>query len=267
VRSESLSLLERGESLLLRISPQQEPEQPGKKTVVNTCLSGGSFEVFLEPVVPAPIVAVAGDTPIARALSAVGAAAGFDVVPSGTYELVESSAVVIATHGRAEEQLLVDALTAEVPYVALVASPRRGAAVLESLDLPAEQRNRVSTPAGLDIGARSAGEIAVSILAEIIEARAEELRRTRVPFVHARVVLAERPTSAKPGDEALVLADGSMLGFVGGSCGETTVRSESLSLLERGESLRNRIAPHQEPQQPGKNTVRENSHYRGPREM
>ncbi len=53
-----------------------------------------------------------------------------------------------------------------------------------------------------------------------LSARATELERLRVPFVRARVVLAERPTSAKPGDESIVLADGTMEGFVGGTCAE-----------------------------------------------
>ena len=50
--------------------------------------------------------------------------------------------------------------------------------------------------------------------------RAAGLRKARVPYVHARVVLAERPTSAKPGDEAIVLTDGTIEGFVGGTCAE-----------------------------------------------
>ena len=50
-----------------------------------------------------------------------------------------------------------------------------------------------------------------------VQDRAATLRRSRIPFVHARVVLAEKPTSAKPGDEALILADGTMEGFVGGT--------------------------------------------------
>ena len=61
-----------------------------------------------------------------------------------------------------------------------------------------------------------------------VEARAAELRRDRVPFVHARVVRAERPTSAKPGDEAVVLPDGTIEGFVGGACAESTVRAQGL---------------------------------------
>jgi xanthine dehydrogenase accessory factor len=66
----------------------------------------------------------------------------------------------------------VAALRAGVPYVGLVASRKRGAAVLESLDVTDEQRARVHTPAGLDIGARSPAEVAVSVYAELISARA-----------------------------------------------------------------------------------------------
>jgi len=64
-----------------------------------------------------------------------------------------------------------------------------------------------------------------------LQDRASDLRTGRIPYVHARVVLAQRPTSAKPGDEAIIVADGSMEGFVGGSCAESTVRAQSLTLL------------------------------------
>ena len=72
--------------------------------------------------------------------------------------------------------------------------------------------------------------------------RAAELRSQRVPFVLARVVLAERPTSAHPGDEAIVLGDGTIEGFVGGDCAESTVRAQALTLLDSGESVVLRIA-------------------------
>ena len=77
----------------------------------------------------------------------------------------------------------------------------------------------------------------------------------RVPYVHARVVLAERPTSAKPGDEALVLPDGTIEGFVGGTCAESTVLAQGLALIDSGESLLLRITPEPEPPQPGKLVV------------
>ena len=64
-----------------------------------------------------------------------------------------------------------------------------------------------------------------------------------MPFVHAKVVLAERPTSAHPGDEAIVLADGTIEGFVGGDCAEATVRAQALAVLDSGESVVLRISP------------------------
>ena len=73
-----------------------------------------------------------------------------------------------------------------------------------------------------------------------------------MPFVHARVVLAERPTSAHPGDEAIVLADGTIEGFVGGDCAESTVRAQALTLLDSGESVVLRISPTPEEPVPGK---------------
>src|SRR3954471_10937566 len=73
--------------------------------------------------------------------------------------------------------------------------------------------------------------------------RADQLRDARTPFVLATVVRAERPTSAKAGDRALVLADGTIEGFVGGTCAESTVRLQGLRLLLTGESTLLRITP------------------------
>jgi xanthine dehydrogenase accessory factor len=76
---------------------------------------------------------------------------------------------------------------------------------------------------------------------------ADELRRARRPFVRVTVISAERPTSAKPGDTAVVLADGTIVGFVGGACAETSVRAQALRSLETGESVVLRITPEPEP--------------------
>src|SRR4051794_24801296 len=77
--------------------------------------------------------------------------------------------------------------------------------------------------------------------------RADQLREGRTPFVLATVVRAERPTSAKAGDRALVLPDGTLEGFVGGSCAESTVRLQGLRLLETGDSTLLRITPTESP--------------------
>ncbi|HZC26830.1 MAG TPA: XdhC family protein, partial [Actinopolymorphaceae bacterium] len=80
--------------------------------------------------------------------------------------------------------------------------------------------------------------------------RVERLRQGRVPHVFATVVRAERPTSAKPGDAALVLEDGTIEGFVGGACAESTVRAQSLQALVSGEPTLLRITPAPEPAPP-----------------
>lgn len=181
VRLHALRALARDEPLLLRVSPDA-PTDPheastaavdGALTVANPCLSGGEIEIFLEPVHPAPLILVLGESPIASALAALGPALDYDIraLPARrlTPETVAgTAAVVVASHGRDEEEALTLAVRADVPYVALVSSPRRGRAVLASLDLTAEQRGRVHNPAGLWIGARTPGEVALSILAEFI---------------------------------------------------------------------------------------------------
>jgi xanthine dehydrogenase accessory factor len=174
VRAQALRLLESGESTLLRITPgPDEPDGPageGLVTVSNPCLSGGTLDLFLEAVIPPALLQVYGDGPVARALAEVGAAAGFAPRPAdgpGTPVAADAAAVVVATHGRDEEPILTAALRAGVPYVGLVASRRRGAAVTAAV----EGAGRVRTPAGLDIGARTAPEIALSVVAEIVALR------------------------------------------------------------------------------------------------
>jgi xanthine dehydrogenase accessory factor len=174
VRTEALRSLETGESVVLRITPDLEergpPDHPGHVTVANPCLSGGTLEVFLEPALPAALIHVFGDAPIARALVAVGTAAGFDarlVTDPAALIAPDTTAVVVASHGRHEEDVLAAAVAAGVPYVGLVASRRRGAAVATTLEASGAFR----TPAGLEIGAHTPGEIALSILAEIVSVR------------------------------------------------------------------------------------------------
>ncbi len=167
VRAQSLAVLDTGEPVLLRISPAPEAPVPGRVMAHNPCLSGGTLEIFLEPRRPPPRVAVVGDGPIAAALRTVGAALGYEVVDSGHTD--GAAAVVVASHGRAEVETLTAALAAGIDYVGLVASPKRGAVVVGELD--AEGGERIVTPAGLDIGARTPEEVALSIFADVIARR------------------------------------------------------------------------------------------------
>jgi xanthine dehydrogenase accessory factor len=181
VRLHALRALETGDALLLRIEPG-DGDRPaaieGAVTVHNPCLSGGTLEIFLEPHMPPARMHVVGQTPIAQALGALGRSLGYDVVAhqDADFEPTDNdAAVIVASHGRDELTALATALEIGVPYVGLVASRRRGEAVVAELEVSDDDRARVHTPAGLDIGARTPEEIALSILAEIVASRRPQL--------------------------------------------------------------------------------------------
>jgi xanthine dehydrogenase accessory factor len=227
VRAQALSLLDSGESLLLRISASADaadasdagdaaddgggdggdrrPQSQGTLTVVNPCLSGGTLEIFLEPMIPAPTIAVHGESPIAAALAALAERVGFDVLASaaegggvGGAAGAPPAAVVVASHGRDEEPVLEAAVRAGVPYVGLVASRKRGEAVVAGLDLDDAQRASVHTPAGLDIGARTPREVALSILAEIVALRPRPSGKAGASTTGASTTGASAEPAARP---------------------------------------------------------------------
>jgi xanthine dehydrogenase accessory factor len=207
VRQQALSLLQSGDSMLLRIAPNPEGDQPGKTVVHNPCLSGGTLEIFLEPVLPLPLVAVLGDSPIARAMRDVASALGYEPSSYDDADIAATDAVVVATHGKREEEVLEKAVKAGVPYVGLIASPKRGTAVVESLDLTDEERARIHYPAGLDIGARTPQEIALSVYAQMVAERPRVPRTahagthppvTEPPVTRLGVITLDTETSIDP---------------------------------------------------------------------
>ena len=169
VRKAALGVLQAGESVLLRVLPDGDvhfPEAPGACVVVNPCLSGGSLEIFLTPRLPAPLIRIYGATPIADALIQLCGVLGYDA--RHDTDLADTSAVVIASHGGPEAEMIRTALDNGVRYIGLVASKVRGASILNELELSDVERARVHTPVGLTIGAKTPAEIAVSIAAELI---------------------------------------------------------------------------------------------------
>jgi xanthine dehydrogenase accessory factor len=204
---EALHALADGQPRLLRISrdaPSDSQRSDGVIEVMMTCHSGGTLEIYVEPQLPAPALWVAGTTPIAGALAELGAAAGFRVtvvdpiadvdsfpgadrvLASTDLEFLDpgtSPYVIVATQGQWDEEALESVLRRDVAYVGLVASPTRASVVREYLlgaGVPKERVAAVRGPAGLDLGAETAAEVAVSILAELIQ-----VRRGRAPFVAA----------------------------------------------------------------------------------
>jgi xanthine dehydrogenase accessory factor len=199
VRLYSLRALETGEPLLLRLVPgagdtDMRESVDGAVVEHNPCLSGGALEIFLEPQLPAPRVIVVGSAPIAKAVAELAAAAGYAVARGAGEALHPDSsdtAVIVASHGSDEQRVLAEALTAGVPYVALIASPARGAAVREALKIPDELRPQLHTPAGLNIGARSPAEIAISVLAQLVaELHADPERGSAGSRSHPQTSLA-----------------------------------------------------------------------------
>lgn len=176
VRTAALGALEDGETLLLRVLPDGEvgfPDAHGARVVVNPCLSGGALEIFLEPFLPAPLISVVGDTPIANAVAGMAESLGFafDSVRTLAGHRPEGAvAAIVSSHGRDEPESIRSALDAGVGFIGLVASRRRGEAMLTAMDLTKDERARVHTPVGLDIGARTAQEIALSIMAQVVQA-------------------------------------------------------------------------------------------------
>ncbi|GIF26173.1 xanthine dehydrogenase accessory factor [Actinoplanes tereljensis] len=202
VRAAALDTLRDGKTLLLRVLPDGAasfPEAPGALVVVNPCLSGGAIEIFLRPMLPRPLLGVSGTaTPIGAAVAEL--AAFLDLETTNPMAYAGASAVVVAGLGRDDEKAIRAALDAGVPLIALVASHTRSAAVLDALGLTDEERARVRPHAGLDIGARTHKEIALSVLAEIVK----EIRTgvASAPAPAARSLLPISDISERSGNPA-----------------------------------------------------------------
>jgi xanthine dehydrogenase accessory factor len=145
-----------------------------------TCHSGGTLEIYVEPYLPKPQLVLVGHGPVVETLATLGRAADFTVVSladdalPAQLDLTTRAAVVVATHADTDEDALARVLESDAGYVSLVASRRRAAVILERLKqrgAAPERLSRLKAPAGLDIGAVTPEEIAVSILAEIIQHR------------------------------------------------------------------------------------------------
>jgi xanthine dehydrogenase accessory factor len=152
----------------------------GMTFVPIACQSEGALEVYIEPMLPAPHLVVVGRSPMVTTLADLSRALGWrtTVLDRGAFtaaDAAESSMVVVATQGHGDEDAVEQAVAARPAYLGLVGSAKRGAAVLGYLadrGVPQDQLDRVRVPAGLDLGRTSHREIAVAILAELVQLRA-----------------------------------------------------------------------------------------------
>jgi xanthine dehydrogenase accessory factor len=143
----------------------------GESRLVSTegsCASEGAVEILVEPQLPAPVLAIIGESPAADTLVRLAKAIDWRV----SRELHEDAdAVVVATMGRGDEEVVGRALSGPAGYVGLVASRRRAEAVASSLrsaGVRDEALARLRSPAGLDLGPIRQEEVAVAILAELV---------------------------------------------------------------------------------------------------
>ncbi len=168
--------------LLLLGTPEQfGAAVPDGMTVVPiSCQSEGALEVYIEPVLPVPHVVIVGDSPMTRTLADLARALGWraDLIRGPDFteaDADERSMIVVATQGHGDEDVLEQAVAARPAYLGLVGSRKRGATVLGYLadrGLPKDQLDLVRVPAGLNLGRTTHQEIAVAILAELVQVRA-----------------------------------------------------------------------------------------------
>jgi len=168
--------------LLLLGSPEQfASTAPAGVTIVPiSCQSEGALEVYIEPVLPVPHLVVVGRSPMAQTLTDLARALGWraDLIDGPEFTSADADArslVVVATQGHNDEDVLEHAVAARPAYLGLVGSSKRGAAVLGYLadrGLSKTELGRVRVPVGLDLGSTTHREIAVAILAELVQLRA-----------------------------------------------------------------------------------------------
>lgn len=195
-----------GQPRLISVSPEDVlaergvtagEEREGIRYARSMCPSKGTVDVFIEPVLPRPELVVLGTSPVALALAELAPRFGFDVTgcaPEGEtqafgvlpvvagYALPATARtryVVVATQGRGDEAALRAALAAGAGFTAFVGSRRKMAALRARLsDVPEAALDAVEAPAGLDIGAITPEEIALSILAGMVRHRRRGQRGT-----------------------------------------------------------------------------------------
>lgn len=189
VRMEAREALEDGRPRLILLAPRADSDRPDATVYPMTSQCGGTVEVYLEPQLPASLLLLYGDSPVSRALAEMGEQTGYRVRllnEPDSRERLEADIgddatlyAVVATHGEWDMEAVEDALRAGALYVGVLASRRRSSE-LRSLLLAREWAEDELTPlvgpAGLDIGAREPAEIAISILAELIQRRADTNR-------------------------------------------------------------------------------------------
>jgi xanthine dehydrogenase accessory factor len=200
VIKEALKALADGRSRMVRISPSPAGSEEGTIDYTMTCHSGGALDIFIEPVLPRPHLLILGRSPVAQSLARLAKAIHYSVSVAAPEVEIESfpdadmvrkdldlsqlkvtpqSYIVVSTQGECDEEALEQATRTHAAHIAFVASKVKAQKVFEYLrekGVSSERLQQVRAPAGLNIHASSPEEIAVSILAEIIQVRGSQAK-------------------------------------------------------------------------------------------
>ena len=193
---EALQAMKEGSPRIVHIAPSTESEpEMGSVNYTMSCHGGGALDVFIEPVLPKSRILIFGRSPAAQSLSRLGKAVGYgigvvshgatrELFPDADFIAKEMSPgqinhgsdtyIVVATQGEHDEEALEQALRTDARYISFIASHAKARKIIGFLaekGAPPEMLSRIKAPAGLSIGTSSSQEIAVSILAEIIQVK------------------------------------------------------------------------------------------------
>jgi xanthine dehydrogenase accessory factor len=217
VKKEAKLALADGACRVVQITPEPRVanDREGLVVVPMTCYSGGELEIYLEPHRAKRELVVFGNSPVAQALVELGIAVGYKVTIVDTTERPplegarvltsldevallrrDEAAIVVATHGVFDEEAIARSVELAPGYLGVVASPRRFSSLEGSMQrrgVSGEAWAQVDGPAGLDIGARTPQEIAVSVIAAITAHRESITVTTQRPSEAPQQTVSQRP--------------------------------------------------------------------------
>jgi xanthine dehydrogenase accessory factor len=193
----------RPESLLHELGVEPGEDREGVEFETNMCPSQGTMDIFIEPILPRPLFVVLGASPVAVALVEQAKSLGYQVALATPLDHLSNIPevdfffngfgvdtthkgerfIVVSTQGRGDEAALKAALAVESSYLGFVGSRRKMAALRSKLvadGISATNLETVRAPAGLDLGAITPEEIALSIIAEVTQIRRKGQRSAMI---------------------------------------------------------------------------------------
>ena len=216
VIDEALHCLKTGMSSVLRLSPQQfsDGNVSYKKEIFLMCESGGTLEFHIEPVLPMTKLVIYGSTPAVEALAKMGEILDYEIyalapgiseidLPDGVIKMEEFSPIegqcvaVVAAQGEGDLRALKAAIASKPEFLSLIASKKKSKSLLKQLandGIRQDEIDSIKFPAGLDIGAVTPQEIAVSIIAELVQQKMAKAHEDKI------ILEVSEPNNGKPKD-------------------------------------------------------------------